>query len=131
MSLFEVQAIATKVRELAITSPLNVYNESKCFYTMGTCDNGSTGCIVGQAISALFPDTIPALHAIDTANPQSVLTAASCILALFPIPNYGEVKEVHPINQMLNWLDQVQRSQDNNLTWISAIEIADSRGYSL
>jgi hypothetical protein len=108
-----IDNLLAEVRSLAMESPTNKYNRPPkkecdvftacCEYNRGTCDNGSEGCIFGQAFRRLGVE----------------------VTKVLPINNlmrefFGE----HP--QMIkDWCWKLQHCQDTGKTWSEALSLAD------
>lgn len=92
------------VRSLAAKSPNNIYtspdSDGSCYNHIGTCTDGSTGCIIGQATR----------------------------ICNVRIPNIGGVMMCFPQfkGKIQLWLMMVQDTQDAGGTWIQAVEKADT-----
>jgi hypothetical protein len=103
--------IIAEVHRLAEANPKNRYLEADCYYTRGACSNGSSGCIVGQALSALGYGE--KLAHLDDERPQGILRVASLL---------GITGE----QDQLDWLETVQDWQDRGDTWCDAVARAEA-----
>lgn len=103
-----IKQIIAKVRELATKHPSNIYTgpypgKQNCFYESGGCQDGSVGCIFGQAFAQLD----------------------------FPIQGSSSIRTLldrHSINyhhDEVSWCSLFQLSQDKGHTWSKALEVAD------
>ena len=45
--------LVTEIRKIAAERPDTVYESSLCHYNFGLCNDGSTGCLIGQALNAI------------------------------------------------------------------------------
>lgn len=107
--------VKAEVERLAKEKPDNVYSNGRggsslCMYTQGTCQDGSVGCIFGQAFRNLGIN--PALIAkLD----EDALNAAAALhfLNITRLPPSGHVAE--------NWVTAVQNSQDAGDPWGDAV----------
>jgi hypothetical protein len=105
--------LVAKVREIATARPNTVYLHRSCEYAEGECSDGTTGCLLGQALLALGY-TVRELRRIDE------LTVSSVDAALKKLLKTDEL----PINT-LRWLRHVQVAQDTEVAWGEAVEAAD------
>ena len=116
---FTIDQLIQEVRNLAAESPHNRYHNrgGACFYSKLLCDNGAIGCIFGQAFQRLDID----VEEIDNhADAEDFDGYGSSIDRV--IPKLG----IEADSFELSWCKKVQTAQDNDKTWASAIEEADS-----
>ena len=112
ISTITAKDVIAAVRRLADNSPNCQYKPPDrdngvkvCFNKEGECTNGSTGCIVGQALVELFgADKVP--------NEGGVATCVSDL-------------QIRATPQQYSWLQVVQGRQDNGCPWEFAVEQAD------
>ena len=103
----ETIAMIKAVRELVKENPNNTYYSSggRCYYTKGTCKNGSVGCLFGQALRKIGKDD-------NDLNSIEYISIGDLILCSVPY-------------NIRNWCSSVQASQDTNHTWGEAVKCAD------
>lgn len=103
--------IVSEIRRLAAKSPGNKYHRTMavCLYSKGSCSDGSCGCIIGQALSALGHDTT----LLDKGDHAP---AANEAVKHF-IPDCREL--------VLDWCCIVQAQQDCGEAWGTAVLKAD------
>lgn len=111
----DLKKVVEAVRKLAKESPKNQYVYSPCQYTQGFCTNGSTGCIIGQALMNLgYEETLWEIDKV--ANEMNFLAT------------YTEgYFEFDPSSKEFEWLEEVQSHQDSRVDWGSCIEMADDQ----
>jgi hypothetical protein len=106
-----IDNLLAEVRSLAMESPDNIYHRppqdkefiAVCEYNRGICDNGSIGCIFGQAFRRL-----------------GVEVNKICTISALMHTHFG----YHPIT-IRNWCWTLQRHQDQGKTWGEALALAD------
>lgn len=115
--------IIQAIRELVETSPDNVYqkqfSDNRCFYTQGSCSDGSTGCIIGQALLKLGVDR-------DELKKHDLI---ECPVTGQPFP------AIHVVNifipdlpyNVLSFCNDIQSTQDRENTWKDAFNFAVGR----
>ena len=110
----DVDALVQAVRDLAKESPENIYlpalSGENCRYSTGQCDNGSCGCIVGQALARIGLDPASFEEMGNSPSASKVVGALS--------GKWGPG----------TWLRCVQQAQDSGRRWAIAIEVADEQG---
>jgi hypothetical protein len=104
--------IIAEVQRIAEAAPENQYLEADCHYTQGACTNGSSGCIVGQALTALGYGQQLAI--LDDERPQGILR----VIARLGIT--GEQGQ-------LDWLETVQDWQDRGDPWRDVVARAEAK----
>ena len=109
--MITTKQILDKVIELAEANPDNSYIKDKeeltCYYTKGTCTNGTQGCIVGQTLMALGVKK-EELEVFDDPGVGFVISAKSVIRKLF---------DYSGVDPNLDILDSIQSMQDMGLGW--------------
>ncbi len=99
-----IELLIAEVRKLATESPDNVYHGNGiCSYESGHCDNGSVGCVFGQAAHNIGWN----LRGEKTIDDRLL----SCNIVMS--------------EQQLKWCYLVQSAQDKGRTWAEAIRYAD------
>lgn len=102
--------VEAEIRRLAAESPDNVYRggeDAGCLYTLGTCTNGSKGCIVGQALCRLgFEEQCKEMDRSGGQNADDMLRACNIL---------GDYR----------WINTVQGAQDEEMKWGEAVELAE------
>lgn len=117
-----VEQIIKKVRELAAASPDNKYHATPesiiCMYHAGKCDDGTEGCIVGQACIALGLVNKYDLmfYYLDNGQFYNDSMTVGQLLKNLGIDLY--IKDY--------WLVKVQVAQDKGKSWSDAIKYADA-----
>jgi len=101
--------IIAEVHRLAEADPGNRYLEADCYYTMGACTNGSSGCIMGQALTALGYGEM--LAHLDAEAPKGIERA---------LARLGITAE----RDEIAWLETVQHWQDRGDPWREAVKRA-------
>ncbi len=108
----KIEDLISKVRELVNANPDNKYNRpehtQRCCYSAGVCDNGSVGCVFGQALVLLGEELDPEW---DKKN-MSITT----ILA-------DQYDMGYSTERM--WCNKLQAGQDGGFTWRQSMEAAD------
>lgn len=109
-----IDDLIAAVRQLAAEHPDNVYHKplghgwsTGCSYNNGLCDDGSEGCIFGQAFRRIGVDT------------SQMTTFIGVELARA----FGE----RPVDEKMTWCAAVQARQDGGATWSSAVASADAK----
>jgi len=123
---FTIKQLYDKVIELAQKYPENIYNRSKllgsinsgCYYTAGTCSNGSEGCIVGQALLSLDPSLNEILNAIDIGI---VETHGGDTTVRDVLEQLGLIKLENMSDYYITCLGQIQEKQDRGIKWSECV----------
>jgi hypothetical protein len=108
-----IEDLVAKVREIATARPNNVYCKGRCEYAEGECSDGTTGCLLGQALLALG-FTARRLRRLDEMSVSSIHVALSVLLKTDNLPP-----------DKMRWLRRVQDAQDIEVEWGAAVEAAD------
>jgi hypothetical protein len=108
-----IRDLILAVRKLAAAHPNNHYKkdptETRCSYDKGSCDNGSVGCIFGQALNALG-------HSV---------TGTTSIVGVIIDSGLIESRIDVPPSPALSWCSVVQQRQDRHESWADAVHKAD------
>lgn len=126
-------ALVAEVRSLAMESPTNRYIPAVereaatlsqkhdmgvvCFYASGDNENGSCGCIIGQALKNL---------GVNTAELDAVAAAKLAAAGVGNVYRYFDREQADAGDKRLSWLISVQSQQDTAATWETAIKAADT-----
>lgn len=107
------QDLVRKTYALCISRSDNVYTrpdaaETKCYYTKGTCSDGSTGCVFGQLLRDEFD-----LIAVDTWSGDNSISA----VIRDNIPNAPFA--------VRQWCSHIQIVQDEGRPWGNALGDAE------
>lgn len=108
-----IENLVAKVREIATERPNTVYLHRSCEYSVGECSDGTTGCLLGQALRTLGY-TVRDLRRLDELRVSSVDVALKKLLKTYELPL-----------KKLRWLRRVQDAQDIEVAWREAVEAAD------
>ena len=111
--MITIKELIEEVRRLVAESPDNAYTHAQCRYSIGACNNGSVGCLFGQALSNLGVDVV-ALDAMDS------------VPSILGILSHGNV--VGSCTELeKSWCNLTQQRKDMGLSWSEAIRGADDR----
>lgn len=117
-----INDIIAEVRRLAKNNQDVIYNKcdnsSGCFYTHGEA-GGKQGCIIGQAIIHLYPNSKEFFTILDNNNDFTYVTIKYLAPLLFGTTDIDNLK--------ILWLKEVQTKQDENNTWSDAVKSADRK----
>jgi len=118
----KVEEIVREVRRLAAEKPDFIYevpaDTDRCLYVNPSAECGS--CIVGQAILNITPRKHKS-HVYETLSYfDTKPVAMTADDAVRDLVNVSEKDE-----ESLEWIDLVQRCQDNGLPWKLAVQRAD------
>jgi hypothetical protein len=109
-----IDALVTKVRKLGLARPHTVYlSDAGCNYADGNCSDGTTGCLLGQALLELGYSA-GQLRRLDEMPISSVAIVLEALLKTDNLP----VDKVR-------WLRRVQDAQDVEVAWGEAVRAAD------
>jgi hypothetical protein len=109
-----IDNLVAKVRELAAARPDNVYRgDPGCEYAGGESSDGTTGCLLGQALLALG-FTARALRKLDEQSVSSINVALKTLLGTDNLPP-----------NKVRWLRRVQDAQDIEVAWGQAVLAAN------
>ena len=120
--------VIAKVRELGANAPENKYVSNNgftiCYYHIGKCTNGSTGCIVGQALMEL--GWVSQYDLLFYAHEYRLYTDEHLIFNdTTNITSLFKKLLIDCQGNELQWLARVQDKQDRGSTWGEAIKNAD------
>lgn len=118
--MVNTKQLIEEVRKIASENPEFVYGDAitSCSY-FGRTIGDSTGqrCIIGQAFKNLEVDTEQLFSAEGRGDSPTIRLAIEDKLVDILV---GHGRE-------LNWLDSVQRGQDNGWSWSYALVVADKK----
>ncbi len=100
-----IDQLILKVRELAAASPDCTYGGGNCRYESGLCSNGTTGCLLGQALTLL-----------------GYKPEGSSLIEYY-LPKLG----IEADYKQIKWLGYVQGEQDVNRPWKDCIAFGDRK----
>ena len=124
--MITIEQLILEVRRLAKESPNNKYvadntdgssfHSKACFYNRGTCTNGATGCIFGQALKNLGSPVPNQFDLGSGANIGAVLAHVQYNIKHSPL---------------VDWCRNVQKAQDKDEPWSECIVDADLSNYGV
>ena len=116
--MLTIDDVISRVRALAIAAPDNVYLDAGrgCYYTRGDCENGSVGCIFGQALAPEYKERLAAIDQHSACNIDDAITQLGI----------GADVSSAAIADRIDWCNIIQQSQDSGETWRDAVAFADS-----
>ena len=100
----KLDSLVAEVRKIAVERPDTIYCGGPCYYDSGECNDGSVGCLIGQALSAVDWSIY---------NPGQ----DSTISVLLGVKGFE--------GSRVDWCRRVQQMQDNGRTWGECITYAD------
>ena len=109
----KLDQIYNKVIEICKERPNTSYENDICYYTRGKCSDGSFGCLIGQAILALFPED------------RLQLQENERVTAKVLLENYMDKNEVDTdeASDKIRTLNHIQQYQDNKHSWGKCLEM--------
>ena len=111
------------IRDLAAKYPNGLYQRpsnnpaTQCSYIKGIVKDGpeTCGCIVGQALRIVDPNIQPLLFRYPTKSSTDLFQE-----------NYPGFDEILADLKAIDWIGDVQKNQDNELTWSECVRLADA-----
>ncbi len=102
----KLDSLVAEVRKIAVERPDTIYCGGPCYYDSGECNDGTVGCLLGQALDAI--DWHIYMVEEDTH-----------IGAVLERQDYADSRTT--------WCRRVQEAQDNGGTWGYCVEYADKK----
>lgn len=111
----KIEQLIAEVRRLAKEQPDFIYERSFgsffCKYTSGA---NCSGCIFGQAVMNLWPDSLNTLKAVDDSNN-------------FGIKGLFQQLSIEATRDEIHWCMNVQDYQDKKINWGCCVIRADNQ----